>query len=110
MIQRPQIRTSSDISTERAVAERFPLFEFEAGGQTRRLTRPVALRVCLEEGTWFVENDALSLFGHGSSLEEAVAEFRHDLAHLWERYRSLPHEELSGPARRLKELLSSLVE
>jgi hypothetical protein len=109
-IQRPQITTQSDVPVRRIMAKRLPLFEFEAGGRTVRLTRPVALRVGLEEGTWFVENDALSLFGHGESLEEAVAEFRHDLGYLWGRYQALSDEELGGAARRLKELLASLTE
>jgi len=109
-IRQPQIGTSSDILASRTVADRLPLFEFKVGGQTIRLTRPVALRLGFEEGTWFVENEALSLFGHGRSVEEAVAEFVHDLGYLWSRYRALTDEELSGNARKLKELLASLTE
>jgi hypothetical protein len=109
-IQQPQIRTASDISTAFAVAARLPLFEFPAGGRTIRLKRPVALRVGMDEGTWFVENEALSLFGHGRSIEEAVAEFIHDLGYLWCRYRALGDEELGGSARKLKALLASLTE
>jgi hypothetical protein len=59
------------------------VFEIPAGGRTMKLKRPVALRVGLDEGTWFVENEALSLFGHGRSIEEAVAEFIHDLGYVW---------------------------
>ena len=109
-IQQPQIRTSSDISTAHAMTDRLALFEFQVGGQTLRLKRPVALRVGLDEGTWFVENEALSLFGHGRSIEEAVAEFIHDLGYLWDRYRALGDEELSGSAKKLKALLASLTE
>lgn len=109
-IRRPRIETSSDISFGRAPAARLPLFDFEAGGETIRLKRAVGVRVGLEEGTWFVENEALSLFGHGESLAEAVAEFRDDLGYLWCRYRGLPDEELSVSARKLRDLLGSLTE
>lgn len=109
-IQQPQIRTASDISTAHAIAERLPLFEFQVDGQTIRLRRPVALRVGLDEGTWFVENEALTLFGHGRSIEEAVADFIHDLGYLWRRYSNLHDEELSGNAKKLKALLISLTE
>lgn len=109
-IQQPQIRTASDISTAHAIADRLPLFEFQAGGETVRLKRAVALRVGFDEGTWFVENEALSLFGHGRSIEEAVAEFIHDLGYLWGRYRALRDEELGESAKKLKALLTSLTE
>ena len=75
-----------------------------------RLKHPLALRLSFEEGTWFLENDALSVFGHGQSAEEAVTEFLHDLRYLLQRYRSLSEDELSGTARKLKERLASLTE
>lgn len=86
------------------------LFEFTAGDQTVRLTRPVPLRIAFEEGMWFAENESLSLFGHGQSVDEAVADFVHDLGYLWARYRALTDEELSENANNLKKLLVSLTE
>jgi hypothetical protein len=68
----------------------------------------VIVHVGLDEGTWFVENEAFSLFGHGRTKNEAIAEFIQDLDYLTSRYRAMNDQELSAGAKELKSLLATL--
>lgn len=109
-IVKPGLETYSDLSPKTSLPSELPLFEFEAEGKLHRLRRPIALRIGFEGDTYFVENESLSIFGHGPSLRDAVADFLHDLAYLWSRYRSMGEHEVAGRGRELKTLLRSLAE
>lgn len=90
--------------------ELFPLFEMPVGGKLRKLRRPLVLRVSIEDGEYFVENETLSLFGNGPSLPEAVAEFFSSLVSTWEYYKGLGEDQVIGRGRKLKAILDHLTE
>lgn len=110
-IFKPTLDTYSGLpSKPQFHSDELPLFDFFFEGQSRPLNRPIALRIGFEGGMYFVDNESLSLFGHGQSIEAAVSEFLHDFAYLWSRYRLLRDDEVEGHGRELKDLLRSLAE
>ena len=73
------------------------------------LSRPLLLKVSVEEGTYVVENESLQIFGKGGSLEEAVEAFATDLAYYWRYYNSLRDDEVAGAGLDLKRIYQGLV-
>jgi hypothetical protein len=73
------------------------------------LRHPILLRVAIEQGEYFVENEALRIFGNGRTLQEAVESFSHDLAYFWEYYLNLSEDQVAGEAVALKQCYAELV-
>jgi hypothetical protein len=90
-------------------AETLPMTSFVDEGQTRWLSEPLVLQVAVEDGAYFVENEALHLFAQGSSLDEAVEAFAADLAYYWRYYNSLRNDEVAGAGLELKQNYEGLV-
>jgi hypothetical protein len=86
-----------------------PLFNLVADGRSMPLAQPLTLRVSIEEGVYFVENDTLRLFGKGASLDEAVQAFQRDLVYYWRYYRSLSEDDVAGAGVELKKTYDTLV-
>jgi hypothetical protein len=86
-----------------------PLFSFRVDGDLKRLASPLRLRVVAEDGEYFVENESLRIFGHGSTLHRAMDSFLRDLAYFWQYYRELSQEQVSGEAVQLKRRYEELV-
>ncbi len=110
---RPRVETYSYVSfgagnRTATVFSLLPLFSFVVNGEVKPLRQPVMLRVAVEHGEYFVENDALRLFGNGRTLLEAVRAFSADLAYSWQRYLSLRDDEVAGHGADLKRLYSNL--
>ncbi|HUO85428.1 MAG TPA: hypothetical protein VM534_09975 [Thermoanaerobaculia bacterium] len=110
---KPEVETGSQLKSppERSpLPDALPLFESTLGGSPRRLRRAIGLKVRREEGFVFVENETLDLFGHGPTLEDAVAEFRQDLDYYWRYYSGLSDDQVTGHGARLKQIYSTLFE
>ncbi len=109
----PRVETYSYIELPKAPTTYFPpllpLFEFEVDGDTKLLSRPLMLRVAVEDGEFFVENATLRLFGNGETLAEAVQAFARDLAYFWTHYRSLSEEDVAGEGAIMKHRYEGLV-
>lgn len=110
----PQVETysyiSSPLTMERPqMPALLPLFTFAFEGAVFHLHQAIMLRVAFEDGEYFVENDALSLFGNGKTLLDAIGAFSRDLGYYWRYYRSLRNDEVSGAGVELKRLYESLV-
>src|SRR5438105_3671873 len=90
---RPRVETYSYVDLRLSVASVtpaiLPLFSFIVGGDLKHLVHPLLLRVSFEDGKYFVENDSLRIFGHGTTLYEAVDSFSRDLGYFWRYYREL---------------------
>jgi hypothetical protein len=110
-IDKPQLETGSGFANRPgSFPHEFPLFEMPVGREMLKLRRPLVLRLSIEEGEYFVENETLSLFGNGRTLSEAVSEFFSGLASTWEYYRSLTADQVVGRGRELKQILDNLTE
>ncbi|HEX8407654.1 MAG TPA: hypothetical protein VF883_02240 [Thermoanaerobaculia bacterium] len=110
---RPKVQTYSYIQDRPAVTfvapAVLPLFSFVVAGANKALRHPLLLRVAIEQGEYFVENDALRIFGVGRTLQEAVKSFSHDLGYFWEYYRELGDDQVAGEAVALKKRYAELV-
>jgi hypothetical protein len=85
------------------------LFSFTTlDGEVKRLRTPLLLRLTVEEGEVFVENDSLNIFGHGRTLQAAIAAFSRDVAYFWAYYRALRPDEVAGDGAALKKLYEEL--
>lgn len=109
-IRMPEIETSSYHvpPREHGLPSEVPLFEFQIGETRKRLATPITLRVSFEAGKFAVENETLSLFGTGNTLQEAVVEFLEDVAYFWDYYRSLPQTSVTGRGALLKQIYAGL--
>jgi hypothetical protein len=90
-------------------AETVPLTSLVDQGRTLSLVTPLTLQVSVEDGAYFVENEALHLFAKGSSLDEAVEAFAGDLAYYWHYYNALRDDEVAGEGVELKRIYEGLV-
>lgn len=109
--EKPQLETGSAFAkSPDFLLREFPIFEMPVRGKLLKLRRPLVLRLSIEEGEYFVENETLSLFGNGRTLPDAVAEFFSGLVSTWEHYRSLADDEVIGRGRELKRILENLTE
>jgi hypothetical protein len=110
---RPRVETYSYVQDPPAVTSVapavLPLFSFVVAGATKALRHPLLLRVAIEQGEYFVENDALRIFGNGKTLQEAVKSFSHDLGYFWHYYRDLSDDQVAGEALALKKRYAELV-
>jgi hypothetical protein len=109
---KPQIETYSGFA-RRSLNDNYdlttiPIFDMGTTAEKVRLRKPVAVRVSIEEGSIFVENETLRLFGSGRNLAEAISEFRSDLLSIWRYYTSLSDDQLIGHALELKATLLQL--
>lgn len=108
---RPRVETYSYVerpATMSVAPAVLPLFSFSVGTDVKRLSKPLLLRVAIEQGEYFVENDALHIFGNGPTLSRAV-EFARDLAYSWQYYCGLNDDQVAGDAVTLKKLYEELV-
>lgn len=110
---RPRVETYSYVQDRPAVTSItpavLPLFSFIVAGIIKALRQPLLLRIAIEQGEYFVENDALRIFGHGKTLQDAVKAFSHDLGYFWEYYRGLSDDQVAGEAVELKKRYAELV-
>lgn len=110
-IQKPQVETGSGFAkSSEFLPHEFPIFEMPVAGEVLKFRRPLVLRLSIEEGQYFVENETLSLFGNGPTLTEAVAEFYSGLVSTWEYYRGLSDDQVIGHGRELKKTFENLAE
>lgn len=88
------------LRTEEAI---MPLWDLEIGNQTMMPAVPVGIRVRREGELFFAENDSLSVYAHGTSPEEAIADFKATAAFFAEEYRALGPDGVIGLGVQLRE-------
>jgi|GEM_PF-3368768 len=81
-----------------------------ATGRKRVLKRPLAVHIYRDGDFVFAANEELVIIGHGTSPDEAVADFVGHVLHFAEEYSQLPHDRVTGDAVRLKALFADLFE
>lgn len=112
-VSRPRVETYAYVppmSLPAPARKPLPVFSFTtAEGQVQRLTTPLMVHVAIEDGEVFVENEALSIFGHGPTLQAAMDLFSRDLAYFWQYYRSLGNDDVAGEGATLKRIYEELV-
>ena len=66
----------------------------------RRL-KPISVRVYFDDGLFFAENEALLLYGTGTSPDEAITDLGLHIIHFYQYYKNLDWSQITGDALRL---------
>jgi hypothetical protein len=108
----PKVETYSYVSPANVMVQPpsvLPLFSFVLEDTVVYLRHALMLRIATEDGEYYVENDALKLFGNGPTLGDAVHALTQDFAYYSEYYRGLQGDEVVGDGMDLKRRYESLV-
>ncbi len=81
-----------------------PLWSIE----TKKVTRPIKVRIYMEDNLFFVENYTLVIIGTGESITDAIDDFSRQVIHFYKYYRRLSWDRVTGDAERLKGLYETL--
>lgn len=73
------------------------------------LRQPLVAEVAYEDGSFLLENAALSILAYGATRTEAIAEFARDFEVLWQEYVEVSEDELTLDARELRQQLQDMV-
>ena len=82
----------------------------EAQGDNCRLKGPIAVTIQWEDSCFIVENESLSHFGTGETVEGAVKDMFHSMCAIFQAYQDTPPEELDAGARELLAKHSRILE
>lgn len=108
----PQVRTAdwSDWlkSFGKAPIRSAPLWTVQRKPRVINLKRPLLVRVYAEGEFFFANNETLSIYGTGSTVDEAMADFCLHAIHFYNYYRALPSTKVIGPAVQLKKIFDEL--
>jgi hypothetical protein len=111
-VARPKLETCAydvPVAIPTSPANPLPLFSFVSPEGLKSLRTPIMLRVSVEDGEVYVENEALNIFGQGKTLHAAVESFSRDLAYFWSYYRNLTADQVTGEGAVLKKVYEELV-
>lgn len=108
----PQVRTADWTdrlkSLEKAPIRSAPLWTVQRQPHVITLKRPLLVEVYAEGEYFFANNETLSIYGTGATLEEAMADFCLHAIHFYKYYRALPSTKVIGPAVELKKIFDEL--
>lgn len=83
---------------------KLPLREFFSDHKVVVSDKPVQVVISSEANEYFAENESLSIYAIGDSVESAIQEFSHHVVYFFEYYKNKSENEVIGKAARLKEL------
>jgi hypothetical protein len=89
---------------------RTPLWRFASSHVVVISSKPVSVSVSKGESLFFAENENLGIFATGESRNEAIGAFCEHLVHFYEHYKRLDWDDVTGEARRLKNIYEDLFE
>jgi hypothetical protein len=104
------LRVETGEATERSIPKiPTPIWRVERPHECDlRARRPIGVRLRHEGPFFFAENEELALYGVGETVGDAVDDLKSHLAHFYSHYRSLSWDQVTGEARRLKQLYADL--
>lgn len=78
--------------------------------KTKKLTvsKPIKVKIYLEDNLFFVENETLVVVGTGKSIADAIDDFGRQIIHFYKYYKRLSWDRVIGDAERLKGLYETL--
>ena len=81
---------------------RLPLYKFQSESKVLMSDKPVEITITTEENNYFAENESLSIYASGDSIEFVIKEFSHHIIHFFEYYKTKNAKEFICKAVRLK--------
>ena len=85
-----------------------PMIRIPDNTKSIRNTKPITIKIFIEEDIFFAENENLAICGTGESKQEAINDFVMHLIHFYEYYKTINDDILMGEAIRLKKLYNDL--
>jgi hypothetical protein len=85
-----------------------PIWHVRRRQRCFQLVQPLMVRVRQDEDFFFAENETLRIVGTGTNPQEALVDFSMHLMHFHQYYTRISADQLTGEAKRLKELFQSI--
>jgi hypothetical protein len=107
-----QVKTGSSLGQFagglRGAIRSAPIWHIRQEQRCFRLVQPLMVRVRQDEDFFFAENETLRLVGTGTNPAQALVDFSMHLMHFHQYYTQIPPGQLTGDAKRLKQLFQSI--
>ncbi len=85
-----------------------PIWSIPADHKKYKVSKPIKVRIYIEDGHYFVENEPLVIIGIGKSVAEAIDDFCKQVIHFYKYYKKLSWDKVTGDAERLKGIYETL--
>ena len=83
---------------------RVPVRRFRGSHSTIEASKPVEVTFTLADDLCLAENETLSIYATGETIEDALSDFIDQVVYFFHYYRSLPDDDVIGEAVRLRRL------
>ncbi len=85
-----------------------PLWAIPSKQKRYKVSKPIKLKIYIEDDHCFVENESLVVIGIGKSVTDAIDDFGKQVIHFYKYYNKLSWDRVTGDAERLKRIYETL--
>jgi len=85
-----------------------PIWSIATKRKKYKMSKPIKLKIYIEDNHYFVENETLVIIGIGASKGDAIDDFKRQVIHFYKYYKNLSWDRVTGDAERLKRLYETL--
>lgn len=85
-----------------------PLWSIPDKQKQYKVSKPIKLKIYIEDDHFFVENETLVIIGIGKSVTDAIDDFGRQVIHFYKYYNKLSWDKVTGDAERLKGIYETL--
>jgi len=100
--------TDEDVQKHMAHGYSAPLWSIATKQKRYNVSKPIKLKIYIEDNHCFVENETLVIIGAGESITDAVDDFCKQVIHFYKYYKKLSWDKVTGDAERLKGIYETL--
>ncbi|MBE0428398.1 MAG: hypothetical protein IBX61_00805 [Thermoleophilia bacterium] len=90
------------------VIESIPAWRFKDDGLSLKANKAISIYVCRVMNHYCAENESLNIYAVGESYAAAIEAFKHHLIYLYQHYKSLSWDDVTGEAECLKQSYNDL--
>jgi hypothetical protein len=88
--------------------ESIPVWRFKDDDLSLKANKAISIYVCRVLNHYCAENESLNIYAVGESYAAAIEAFKHHLIYLYQHYKSLSSDDVTGEAERLKQSYNDL--
>lgn len=85
-----------------------PLWTILTKTRKYKVSKPIKVRLYIEDNLFFAESETLVVVGTGESITDAIDDFGQQVIHFYKYYKKLSWDRVTGDAERLKGLYETL--
>lgn len=107
----PADPTGSEIAGEpkvSAASSIIPVWSVRVGDTCLCARHPFPVKLTTGDDHFFVESETLGIYSVGHTLQVAISDFSEQLIEIFRHYQSLRPQQVTGDARRLRQLFREL--